>query len=377
MKAIKIIAALSAAVIMSACAADQPSVIEPPVVSVPQSSPDEQTSVSDPVEASQTTSVQDSVPDETKETVEPVGSAAETAEPVPSAETAEVPEVTTTMADTTAAIVTEAPFEETEEPDPVAYGAYQLTAEEMEFVERSVFVGDSICKGFGTYNIISFDHVYANGSMGTRNFDKYPFTYKNKEVTFDELLTRTKPELLFLSMGMNDINMIHPDDYRRNYARIIDRALSESEAVVYLCAMTPVRSNFTSNERVDYFNNELEELAQSYPERVYYVNYGRLLLNDRGLLNNQLDGGDGVHLSPYAYRIALWEIHRTLVEDGTLYPNEMNSTAEATEEVEVSMEPVQSEEASTEAVPTVESAQSTAESADSHETQSAERIPVE
>ncbi len=351
MKATKIIAALAAVIIMSACGAEESSVIQPPVVEIPQST--------------------SAVTELTEQTVSDASSTApaESTEPIVLPETEEQPEITTEPTEEPPVEVLPETEEPPEELDPMDYGAYLLTNEEMEFVNRSIFVGDSICKGYGTYNVISFDHVYANGSMGTRNFDEYTFTHRGEEVSFDELLERTAPELIFLSMGMNDINMIHPSQYRENYAGIVDRALSESSAVIYLCAMTPVDSNFTSNERVDYFNNELKQLAESYPERVYYVNYGVHMLNDDGVLNNQLDGGDGVHLSPYAYRIALWEIRRTLVEDGTLYPAQMRQ-----ETSEVAAEAAES----TEAVETTETLEQPVTSEPfTEETAQPEGIPVE
>ncbi len=317
MKMYRIIAAFVAVIIMSVCVAcgDKSEVIQPPEVLIPQ------TTATHPVQTTTEYSSSLQVIDEpaVEESEEQTTTVTQTATDIP--QESEEPQ-----------LVTEEP--ETEEPlDPLDYGTHTLTDEQLEFTERSIFIGDSICKGFGTYNVLSFAHVYANGSMGTRNFDEYTFTYgkKNEEISYTELLERTQPDLIFLSMGMNDINMIHPSDYSSNYAAIIDTALTHSDAVVYLCAMTPVRSNFTSNERIDYFNNALQELVASYPERVYYVDYGRHMLNDNGLLNNQLDGGDGVHLSPYAYRIALWEIYHTLVEDGTLYPAAVAPTVEAVE----------------------------------------------
>lgn len=295
-KTVAVLAAVIMAVSATACGRDESSLEQPPEISLPDSTS---------AVTQQTTTAK-----------------AETSEvSLPDADTADA--VREETADTTEQVtqeVTAESTEQTEEPlDPMDYGAYLLTDAEMEFTENCIFVGDSICRGFGTYKVLSFANVYANGSMGTRNFYEYTFTYgrKNEELQFTELLHRTQPHIVFLSMGMNDINMIHPSEYRANYERIVDDVLRETDAIVYLCGMTPVRSNFTSNERIDYFNAELKALADML-EEVYYVEYGQHMLNDRGVLNNQLDGGDGVHLSPYAYRIALWEIRRTLIEDGTL-----------------------------------------------------------
>ncbi len=314
MRSAKYLTAYAAVILMftmTACSDKEPEVIDVPQVLIPHTSSTTQQTT--------TTAEEQNTPEATEQTT----TATEPVEVL-------VPETTEPV------LITEE-AETEEQLDPMDYGAFLLSSEEMEFTERSIFVGDSICKGFGTYNVLSFSHVYANGSMGTRNFDEYTFTYgnKNEQIDFTELLHRTQPELVFLSMGMNDINMIQPSKYRSNYAKIVDTVLRESNAVVYLCGMTPVRSNFTSNERIEYFNAELQQLAAEYPERVYYVYYGHHMMNDDGVLNNQLDGGDGVHLAPYAYRIALWEIYHTLLEDGTMYPKALNAdeTTEATAEI--------------------------------------------
>ncbi len=197
------------------------------------------------------------------------------------------------------------------------YAAYGLSREEREFTEGSVFMGDSICRGFAEYKIVNADNVLARGSVAARSFFDYDMYYDGSGVSFADALKSAEPEYVFLSMGMNDINITDEDTYCENYRAIIDAALESSDAVVYVCAITPINCNFSTNYRIDCFNIKLEQfLKDNYDERVYYVDFAKHLKDAEGNLDECFNGGDGIHLSPYAYYVALWEMNRTMTADG-------------------------------------------------------------
>lgn len=70
-------------------------------------------------------------------------------------------------------------------------------------------------------------------------------------------------------------------------------------------------------------------LEENFPERVHYFDFGRYLKNEKNELRECLHSGDGVHLGPYAYRIALWEMHRALTEAGLWDGDSATGTFEA------------------------------------------------
>ena len=70
-------------------------------------------------------------------------------------------------------------------------------------------------------------------------------------------------------------------------------------------------------------------LEENFPERVHYFDFGRYLKNEKNELRECLHSGDGVHLGPYAYRIALWEMHRALTEAGLWDDDSATGTFEA------------------------------------------------
>ncbi|MGN0650156.1 MAG: SGNH/GDSL hydrolase family protein [Oscillospiraceae bacterium] len=213
------------------------------------------------------------------------------------------------------------------------FGAYQLTEAERSYTEQSIFVGDSICRGFAAYNVVSGKNVYACGSLAARSFWDYKFYYGEKEVEYKTVLKKTKPKYVFLSMGMNDINITDEKTYCENYRRIIDYTLERTDGVVYVCAITPICSEFSSNYRIDCFNLALQAFVEeNYPERVFYVDFAKHLKEKDGKLRIIHSSGDGIHLGPYAYYIALWEINRTMIADGNWNPYGEDETAEITEE---------------------------------------------
>lgn len=197
------------------------------------------------------------------------------------------------------------------------YAAYSLTPRERSFTRKSIFVGDSICRGFSEYNVVNSDRVYARGSVAARNFFEFAIFYGDEEIDLPTLLDRTKPEFVFFSMGMNDINLTDEETYCENYAKLIQTALDNSDALIFVSAITPIDSEFSTNYRIDCFNVRMEQfIAETYPERVYYLDFAKHLKDAEGNLKECFNGGDGIHLAPYAYYVALWEMNRAMKAEG-------------------------------------------------------------
>lgn len=195
---------------------------------------------------------------------------------------------------------------------------FDLSEEELSFVDYSLFVGDSICSGFAEYGIIPREHVAAKGNLGSRSFFDYTFKFRGKEdQTYAQVLKTSKPRYVLLSMGMNDVNMVYEQTYCENYREVIQATLDGSDADVFVAAITPVCSKFCANSVIDSFNDYMRRyIEDEFPERVHFIDFAQYLKNDEGKLRTCLHSGDGVHLGPYCYYIALWEMHRALMETG-------------------------------------------------------------
>lgn len=185
-----------------------------------------------------------------------------------------------------------------------------LSSEELAFADKTLFVGDSICRGFAAYNVIKARSVYAAGSVGARNFFEKDFYYSGKETPYKELLTEMKPEQVILWMGLNDVNMTDAQEYCENYRKIIDFTLENSSANVYVCAISPINDlNYAENSRIDAFNLAMKNyIAENLGQRVGFLDFAYLLKDGNNMLTAGLDSGDGKHLAPEVYYIAMLEI---------------------------------------------------------------------
>lgn len=256
---------------------------------------------------------------ETQDVQSEAAAQATTAQPAPETESAQPAESAAAESAESAQPAGSAEAEELGTFYSEQFAAYKLTDEERAFIDRSVFVGDSICRGFSEYKVVSRKCVYARGSLAARSFFDYAMYMGDEEVDFATVLERRKPQFVFLSMGMNDINLTDEETYCENYRAVIDAALKESGAQVYVCAITPINSTFSSNYYIDCYNLKLQAfIEETYPERVHFVDFAKHLKDADGNLKECFNGGDGIHLAPYAYYVALWEMNRTLTADGMI-----------------------------------------------------------
>ncbi len=188
-------------------------------------------------------------------------------------------------------------------------GKICLSESEAAFADKALFVGDSICRGFTAYNVVKAKNVYAAGSVGARNFFEMEFHYYGQPTGYAEVLEQVKPETVILSMGMNDVNITSAQQYCENYRKIIDFTLEHSSANVYVCAITPINSQFAEYSRIDAFNLAMKNyISENFGKRVGFIDFGYLLKNPDNMLSSGLDSGDGIHLAPECYYIAMLEI---------------------------------------------------------------------
>lgn len=203
-------------------------------------------------------------------------------------------------------------------------GEYILPPELEVLAAESMFAGDSVCRGYMAYGFVNAKQSFASGDIGARNLLEIPVFYRGKKRDFVSVLKEVNPKRLFLSMGMNDVNMVTAEEHYSNLKNITDTALKNSPAEVYLCTITPIRADFTKDGRIDEFNDQIRKLVFDYTKsgekRVHFIDYTAPLTGDDGKLLEKYDAGDGIHLGPDAYFIALHEIYKQIIEQETNPP---------------------------------------------------------
>ena len=198
---------------------------------------------------------------------------------------------------------------ETEPVQPAIADPGDLTPQQQEFINSCLFMGDSICLGFGVYGLVS--HCTAKAGAAARNIEDFTFDSGGSQVSpYTAIVNSGCKNLVFL-MGTNDVNMESVNDYIEYYNSFLTRveALAPGTSI-YILSITPVTagSTFCYNYQIDEFNEALMAMTEISPRR--YVDVSSALKDSQGNLRQEYASDNSVHLTKDAYYQILAEFCR-------------------------------------------------------------------
>ena len=199
---------------------------------------------------------------------------------------------------------TEEPTEPPVTTEPPTAGTYVGSSPNSDFYQsRLAIAGDSIAYGFNAYGFIPSTHNIATESVSMWNLDYFTFSTGMGLVDSVEYIN---PDILYISMGMNDVNMTSPEEYAEKYKSTIYEIRNRvPDIYIVVAGITPVTdtSGFVSNETIREFNNALENMVNEvYSNHVYYFDAYSIVADPETLeLRPECTGGDGIHLVSSCY----------------------------------------------------------------------------
>jgi hypothetical protein len=166
-------------------------------------------------------------------------------------------------------------------------------------VTKTAYVGDSVMSGLSVYQI-----VQGKGKKVIYKIGVSPYNFYNGE-PMDQLLDYN-PDRMYIMLGMNSL-VGSPTDKQMDgtissYKKIIQECLKQNpDMQIIVLPVSPTRPSATvHNSNINRFNLKLEKMAESL--NVYYYDYTGCLRGSDGALSQSYSGGDGIHLTPSAYR---------------------------------------------------------------------------
>jgi len=196
------------------------------------------------------------------------------------------------------------------EQDSLPFSPVEIIPEDVslindKYISDICIVGDSICKGYSVYGRLKEDNVLAVGSVGIRNVLQADFEYQGYKLKLTDILGRKKPKYIFISLGMNDVNLVSEEQYISDYRNLISE-IQQATPTSYIIpsAITPVsrQTDFTQNDKIDTFNENIRKMVYDYnSSRIFYLNAARYLKGEDNFLIPSLSSGDGIHLASDAY----------------------------------------------------------------------------
>ena len=231
--------------------------------------------------------------DETLVPEEPDAAQEET-EPSQTEPPAENPPVETQQETPERPVMPEEPVETTpEEPpaDPV----------EDTYFDDAVFLGDSRTEGFHLYSGLSTGkYLYVTGATVASVFNKSVDTPLGKMPLLDALQQMDCGKI-YVMLGINELGWNGTDIFRNQSAKLIERLQADHpDATIVIQSILPVsakqdaKGSYVNNQRIDAYNQVLQELAETYG--VVYLNVAEAVMDEDGYLRADWNF-DGVHLN--------------------------------------------------------------------------------
>lgn len=191
-------------------------------------------------------------------------------------------------------VMPEEPVEPTpEEPpaDPV----------EDTYFDDAVFLGDSRTEGFRLYSGLNTGkYLYATGATVASVFNKSVDTPLGKMPLLDALQQMDCGKI-YVMLGVNELGWNGTDIFRNQSTKLIERLQADHpDATIVIQSILPVsakqdaKGSYVNNQRIDAYNQVLQELAETYG--VVYLNVAEAVMDEDGYLRADWNF-DGVHLN--------------------------------------------------------------------------------
>lgn len=177
-----------------------------------------------------------------------------------------------------------------------------FTKEEIDYLHNCVFVGDSTCLGLKNYGLLNAEQVIAVPGAAARNIEEVTVISEGKEISPISAVKDTGLNEIYCLMGLNDVNIISPEDYKAYYGDFLDHLNSSCpNAHIHILSVSPVTeaSTFCYNYKLDKLNEKLKEISAE--KGIEYVNISSVLKNEKGCMIDEYALQDGIHFRLRAY----------------------------------------------------------------------------
>lgn len=172
---------------------------------------------------------------------------------------------------------------------------------EDTYFDDAVFLGDSRTEGFRLYSGLNTGkYLYATGATVASVFNKSVDTPLGKMPLLDALQQMDCGKI-YVMLGINELGWNGTDIFRNQSAKLIERLQADHpDATIVIQSILPVsarqdaKGSYVNNQRIDAYNQVLQELAETYG--VVYLNVAEAVMDEDGYLRADWNF-DGVHLN--------------------------------------------------------------------------------
>ena len=268
--------------------------------------------------------------DSTEATSAPEATAPDTTAPETAPETTAPETVPETTAPVTTAPETTVPSEPIDVPvgnTPEEIAAYLAEYPDtvlgvtedagQEYIDKLTFLGDSTTYGLIHYEMLkdgkNTKQVWTPASgtltLSQASFATIVYPETGEEITIVDAVTRSQPEYLVITLGVNGVSFMDEDYFKSEYKKLVESVQTASPDTKIICqSIFPVARSYElldsiNNDKIDAANKWICEVAADCG--VKYLDTNSVLRDSEGWLPEEYHNGDGMHLATNSFTIEL------------------------------------------------------------------------
>lgn len=276
----------------------------------------------DSITTADTTAVTSAPETTAPETTAPETTAPETTAPETTASETTAPE-TTAPETTVPSTPVEAPVGNTPEEIAAYLAEYPDTVlgvtedAGQEYIDKLTFLGDSTTYGLIHYGMLkdgkNTKQVWTPASgtltLSQASFATIVYPETGEEITIVDAVTRSQPEYLVITLGVNGVSFMDEDYFKSEYKKLVESVQTASPDTKIICqSIFPVARSYElldsiNNDKIDAANKWICEVAADCG--VKYLDTNSVLRDSEGWLPEEYHNGDGMHLATNSFTIEL------------------------------------------------------------------------
>ena len=178
---------------------------------------------------------------------------------------------------------------------------YVGTSPNSALYQENLFTaGDSITLGLKYYGFIPREHSIAGDSVSMWNLSHFSFNIDGEELELVDAVEKLHPKMLYMWLGMNDVNLNMPQKFVKKYSEVIEEIRERiPDIIIIVAAITPVSSGckVVKNTIIRDYNAALMEMVKRIdsPNVLFFDDYS-VICDDDLCLTGGYSSGDGMHL---------------------------------------------------------------------------------
>ncbi len=180
--------------------------------------------------------------------------------------------------------------------------------DDPEYFSKCAFIGEALCSGLSYVSDIPDEYIYTKNSAHVHDIGQTSWTSADGQTKpLPQVLYEKERKYIYIWVGPNDLTSYNPNSFAAKYEELV-KSITDVNPMAYVCVVSiaPVSREYEAElggDALIEYNLKLSEMVDKIGNnRVKFVNLITVLGDSDGYLKGAYDTGDGLHMTPSAYK---------------------------------------------------------------------------